>query len=370
LSRESDGNDNFAEVPDDLFSKLCEERELHERARPGFYAAVRRGSNLSPGFWMQCFAKHCAFPAEPFPPMPVFASDIELAAAWSLAESWRRKHADKKGRSRVIEVKLTVLGPAGVGKSAAVVQLVNGTFVERYDPSIEDSYRKCLEVCLEPQEQGSDRACWGGTPFQVLTEVMDCAPSPGQTAAQFFNSQRPDAEVERRALERLYPKRAAANDLPSVNSLGFNFFTTWSRAMYVQNADCVVVILDVTDSSSLVAAEDYLSACFHVQGLHPHSGADRNKVSALLLGTHIDLVDSPGGGESVREIARADAEALARRFGAMYAECSSKRGQLEDGRNMHDILCHIVQLVFLKQVRRHVLEPHKEHDAAGRCNIQ
>jgi len=55
--------------------------------------------------------------------------------------------------------KLSVLGSVGVGKSACVVQLVAGVFVEKYDPSIEDSYRKNEEV------DGK----------QILLEILDTA---------------------------------------------------------------------------------------------------------------------------------------------------------------------------------------------------
>ncbi|CAF3192313.1 unnamed protein product [Rotaria socialis] len=44
------------------------------------------------------------------------------------------------------EYKIVVLGSGGVGKSALTVQFVQGLFVEKYDPTIEDSYRKQVEV--------------------------------------------------------------------------------------------------------------------------------------------------------------------------------------------------------------------------------
>jgi len=44
------------------------------------------------------------------------------------------------------DYKIVVLGSGGVGKSAVTVQFVSGIFVERYDPTIEDSYRKQIDV--------------------------------------------------------------------------------------------------------------------------------------------------------------------------------------------------------------------------------
>eukprot|EP01125_Pyxidicula_operculata_P012876 TRINITY_DN4246_c0_g3_i2.p1 TRINITY_DN4246_c0_g3~~TRINITY_DN4246_c0_g3_i2.p1 ORF type:complete len:190 (-),score=30.72 TRINITY_DN4246_c0_g3_i2:50-619(-) len=44
------------------------------------------------------------------------------------------------------DLKLVVLGSGGVGKSAITVQFVQNIYVEKYDPTIEDSYRKLVEI--------------------------------------------------------------------------------------------------------------------------------------------------------------------------------------------------------------------------------
>jgi GTPase KRas protein len=44
------------------------------------------------------------------------------------------------------DLKITVLGSGGVGKSAITLRVVNGFFEEAYDPTIEDSYQKKLSV--------------------------------------------------------------------------------------------------------------------------------------------------------------------------------------------------------------------------------
>ena len=44
------------------------------------------------------------------------------------------------------EYKLVILGGGGVGKSALVIRLVTDNFMEEYDPTIEDSYRKQVTI--------------------------------------------------------------------------------------------------------------------------------------------------------------------------------------------------------------------------------
>jgi len=44
------------------------------------------------------------------------------------------------------EYRIVVVGAGGVGKSALTVRFIQGNFVEKYDPTIEDSYTKQTEV--------------------------------------------------------------------------------------------------------------------------------------------------------------------------------------------------------------------------------
>lgn len=44
------------------------------------------------------------------------------------------------------DYKLVVLGAGGVGKSCLTVQFVQGVYLDTYDPTIEDSYRKAIEI--------------------------------------------------------------------------------------------------------------------------------------------------------------------------------------------------------------------------------
>ncbi|EUB58966.1 GTPase HRas [Echinococcus granulosus] len=44
------------------------------------------------------------------------------------------------------EYKLVVVGAGGVGKSALTIQLIQNHFVDEYDPTIEDSYRKQVNI--------------------------------------------------------------------------------------------------------------------------------------------------------------------------------------------------------------------------------
>lgn len=61
---------------------------------------------------------------------------------------------------------IAVLGSGGVGKSAITVQFVQGVFVDKYDPTVEESYTKTFEYNKQ----------------QITLELMDTAGSEVLTA--------------------------------------------------------------------------------------------------------------------------------------------------------------------------------------------
>ncbi|KAF2858930.1 ras-domain-containing protein [Piedraia hortae CBS 480.64] len=44
------------------------------------------------------------------------------------------------------DYRIAVIGSGGVGKSCLTAQFVQGIFIESYDPTIEDSYRKAIDI--------------------------------------------------------------------------------------------------------------------------------------------------------------------------------------------------------------------------------
>merc|ERR1712000_805516 len=57
-----------------------------------------------------------------------------------------RKEEGKMSAGYGHEYRIVVVGAGGVGKSALTVRFIQGNFVEKYDPTIEDSYRKQVAV--------------------------------------------------------------------------------------------------------------------------------------------------------------------------------------------------------------------------------
>jgi GTPase KRas protein len=54
---------------------------------------------------------------------------------------WQLQHPEKNG-----DIKVVMLGSGGVGKSCFTIQFVQNRWVEEYDPTIEDNFRKQTDV--------------------------------------------------------------------------------------------------------------------------------------------------------------------------------------------------------------------------------
>jgi Ras-related protein Rap-1B len=109
--------------------------------------------------------------------------------------------------NNAIDYKIVVLGAGGVGKSALTVQFVQNMFIESYDPTIEDSYRKSCDV--------DGRAC--------MLEILDTA--------------------------------------------GVEQFTAM-RELYIKNGQGFVLVYSVTDEASLKELTELREQVLRIKG-HP-----------------------------------------------------------------------------------------------------
>jgi GTPase KRas protein len=84
--------------------------------------------------------------------LPLVCTRSVLRANSSLPPPSRNPYSHAMASKFLREYKLVVVGGGGVGKSCLTIQLIQSHFVDEYDPTIEDSYRKqCMiddEVAL------------------------------------------------------------------------------------------------------------------------------------------------------------------------------------------------------------------------------
>ena len=71
------------------------------------------------------------------------------------------------------EYKLVVVGGGGVGKSALTIQFIQSHFVEEYDPTIEDSYRKQCVIDDEVAVLDSKYLCRVNTGDDATVKYID-----------------------------------------------------------------------------------------------------------------------------------------------------------------------------------------------------
>eukprot|EP00696_Hemimastix_kukwesjijk_P004089 gnl/Hemi2/15031_TR5077_c0_g1_i1.p1 gnl/Hemi2/15031_TR5077_c0_g1~~gnl/Hemi2/15031_TR5077_c0_g1_i1.p1 ORF type:complete len:210 (+),score=50.22 gnl/Hemi2/15031_TR5077_c0_g1_i1:40-669(+) len=171
-----------------------------------------------------------------------------------------------------MECKVVVVGDGAVGKSALTLYLIHNEYLEAYDPTIEDFYRKQIEVDGE----------------SVHLDILDTA---GQE----------------------------------------EFGTV--RATYMRSGEAFVLVFSLTSASSLEEAKRLHSEVLKAKDFaDPYSplvislkegvcvGQERSyNVPFVLVGNKSDLEDQ-------RQVSAEQAEAAAKQLGCPYIETSAKTG--------------------------------------------
>jgi tRNA U34 5-carboxymethylaminomethyl modifying GTPase MnmE/TrmE len=85
---------------------------------------------------------------------------------WNHTTTNTCEHTHTKRRGQMETLRLVLLGSGGVGKSCITIRFVQDSFVTEYDPTIEDSYRRQVEVDGQ----------------QVMLEILDTAGTEQFTA--------------------------------------------------------------------------------------------------------------------------------------------------------------------------------------------
>ena len=127
-------------------------------------------------------------------------------------------------------LRLVLFGDGGVGKTASSIMFTNNFFVEEYDPTVEDSYRKQITIGKS----------------SLMFELMDTAGCMGDAPERFLQQQ------------------------------GWYDFNSGDHG--------IVVVYSITSRSSLERAEEILALAA------AHLGEDARK-NMILVGNKLDLAD-------------------------------------------------------------------------------
>ncbi|KAF3395855.1 Ras-related protein Rap-1b, partial [Penicillium rolfsii] len=160
------------------------------------------------------------------------------------------------------EYHIVVLGAGGVGKSCLTAQFVQNVWIESYDPTIEDSYRKQIEV--------DGRQC--------ILEILDTAGTEQFNTTHSSTNQHP---------------------LPS------------HRELYMKQGQGFLLVFSITSMSSLNELSELREQIIRIK--------DDEKVPLVIVGNKSDL-------EEDRAVPRARAFGLSQNWGnAPYYETSARR---------------------------------------------
>ncbi|EXJ88696.1 Ras family, other [Capronia coronata CBS 617.96] len=167
--------------------------------------------------------------------------------------------------------KLVVLGDGGVGKTALTIQLCLNHFVESYDPTIEDSYRKQVMI--------DKHAC--------MLEVLDTAGQEEYTAL---------------------------------------------RDQWIRDGEGFILVYSITSRNSFTRIQKFHAQVQRVkESGHPNSPTGANYLPSQMTGSPmytgpvpIMLVGNKSDKNHEREVSSQEGQALARELGCEFVEASAK----------------------------------------------
>uniref|UniRef100_A0AAZ3QU21 Ras-related protein Rap-1b n=1 Tax=Oncorhynchus tshawytscha TaxID=74940 RepID=A0AAZ3QU21_ONCTS len=194
------------------------------------------------------------------------------------------------------EYKLVVLGSGGVGKSALTVQFVQGIFVEKYDPTIEDSYRKV--------------SCPIVTNFSIATTdvkmILNVTPSLPQQV---------EVDGQQCMLEIL-------------DTAGTEQFTAM-RDLYMKNGQGFALVYSITAQSTFNDLQDLREQILRVK--------DTEDVPMILVGNKCDLEDE-------RVVGKEQGQNLARQWN----NCAFLESSAKSKINVNEIFYDLVRQINRK----------------------
>ncbi|WVW78293.1 hypothetical protein I302_100247 [Kwoniella bestiolae CBS 10118] len=194
----------------------------------------------------------------------------------SISNSLTNALASTQGPAPRMLFKITVLGDGGVGKTALTVQFTMSSFVETYDPTIEDCYRKQWVV--------DDQPC--------LLEVLDTAGQEEYTALR-------DQWIR--------------------DGEGFLIvYSITSRATFERIERIVERVLRVKDENHASPySHHYPQSHPYGSSQYPQSPAGGKRIPIVIVGNKKDQYHS-------REVSTDEGSNLARSLGCDFYEASAK----------------------------------------------
>ncbi|KAI8335658.1 ras-like protein 3 [Choanephora cucurbitarum] len=212
------------------------------------------------------------------------------------------------------EYKIVIVGGGGVGKSALTIQFIQSHFVDEYDPTIEDSYRK---QCVIDEET-------------ALLDVLDTA---GQEE---------------------YRQRIPYDSIEMILTFDYSAM----REQYMRNGEGFILVYSITSRLSFEEVSTFYHQIRRVK--------DRDFFPMVLVGNKCDL-------ESDRQVSSQEGKDLAKTFGCPFTETSAKqRVRVDD--TFYDVVREIRRINKEQEGRskagqRETFEVSENSNSSGCCCI-